>query len=251
MQAPISTKTIVDELLWWSKQLNGIGPITLARMLRGFAAKLNARSMAYNLAGRPDMGGEPTGFSYYASRKSIARKSERKGFGDADDAWIASVLAGGNPVSLDTLLREEAISQVNGASKLYESILAHGYEDAFCIPVYGPHRINAVISFGFDRKLQSESLELLECVANILPSMHCEFVRIFYCPEGQSNLLSQRETEVLSWIARGKSAMEVAMILRISSASVDTYTRRIFKKLGVNDRVSAAVAGIESGLITV
>ncbi|WP_082124880.1 response regulator transcription factor [Aurantiacibacter luteus] len=251
MQAPLSTKTIVDELLWWSKQLNGIGPIALARMLRGFAAKLNARSMAYNLAGRPDLTGEPTGFAFYASRKSIARFSERRGFGDADAAWVKSVIANGNPVSLNTLLRQESLRQAKGASNFHESVLANGYKDAFCIPVYGPHRIDAVISFGFDRKLGSNCLELLECVANILPSMHCEFVRIFYRPAGEENLLSERETEVLNWIAKGKSAMEVALILRISSASVDTYTRRIFKKLGVNDRVSAAVAGIEAGLIEI
>ncbi|MEO0412476.1 MAG: helix-turn-helix transcriptional regulator [Pseudomonadota bacterium] len=56
---------------------------------------------------------------------------------------------------------------------------------------------------------------------------------------------------VLQWVARGKSNLDISDILSVSSNTVDTYLRRIYAKLGVNDRVTAAVKGVGSGLILV
>lgn len=83
---------------------------------------------------------------------------------------------------------------------------------------------------------------------DIAVTHHYQMVRHF--GEKRSDIdLSRRENEVLTWIARGKSSADVATILGISISSVDTYTRRIFEKMGVNDRVSAAVSGVVEGLI--
>jgi LuxR family transcriptional regulator/LuxR family quorum-sensing system transcriptional regulator CciR len=61
--------------------------------------------------------------------------------------------------------------------------------------------------------------------------------------------LSEREQEILSWIAKGKSNGVMAEILDLSPNTVDTYVRRIFKKLQVSDRVTAALRGLALGLI--
>jgi LuxR family quorum-sensing system transcriptional regulator CciR len=50
-------------------------------------------------------------------------------------------------------------------------------------------------------------------------------------------------------VARGKSNALIGEILGISGATVDAHLRRIFLKLGVFDRISAAVRGIGIGLI--
>lgn len=62
--------------------------------------------------------------------------------------------------------------------------------------------------------------------------------------------LSQREKEVLTWIAAGKSKSVVADILNISDDSVKTYVNRIFSKLEVNSVQLAVVKAIAMGLIT-
>jgi DNA-binding CsgD family transcriptional regulator len=63
------------------------------------------------------------------------------------------------------------------------------------------------------------------------------------------NPLSARELEILRWVAQGKSNVVIADILQISSGTVDTYLRRVFEKLNVADRTSAAVKGVGLGLI--
>ena len=50
-------------------------------------------------------------------------------------------------------------------------------------------------------------------------------------------------------MAQGKSNGVIADILSISPGTVDTYLRRIFEKLDVTDRTSAAVKGVSMGLI--
>jgi DNA-binding NarL/FixJ family response regulator len=52
--------------------------------------------------------------------------------------------------------------------------------------------------------------------------------------------LTQREAEVLLWIARGKSNRDVAEILTLSPRTVNKHLEQIFNKLGVENRTSAA-----------
>lgn len=61
--------------------------------------------------------------------------------------------------------------------------------------------------------------------------------------------LTPREREILDWIAKGKSNAVIAQILGISRHTVDTYNRRIFKKLGTADRTTAAIKAMQAGLV--
>lgn len=52
--------------------------------------------------------------------------------------------------------------------------------------------------------------------------------------------LTDREAEVLVWVARGKTNREVAIILDISPRTINKHLEQIFKKLGVENRTGAA-----------
>jgi DNA-binding NarL/FixJ family response regulator len=52
--------------------------------------------------------------------------------------------------------------------------------------------------------------------------------------------LTQREAEVLTWIARGKSNRDIGEILGISPRTVNKHLEQVFMKLGVENRASAA-----------
>ncbi|NRP72606.1 Transcriptional activator protein CzcR [Ensifer psoraleae] len=57
----------------------------------------------------------------------------------------------------------------------------------------------------------------------------------------QHFLLTQRESEVLLWIAKGKSNRDIGEILGLSARTVTKHLEQIYVKLGVENRASAAV----------
>ncbi len=57
---------------------------------------------------------------------------------------------------------------------------------------------------------------------------------------GRSSM-TQREHEVLTWIANGKANKDIAGILSISPRTVQKHLEAIFKKLGVENRTAAAL----------
>ncbi len=56
--------------------------------------------------------------------------------------------------------------------------------------------------------------------------------------------LTQRESEVLMWIARGKSNRDIAEILNLSPRTVNKHLELIYSKLGVENRASAAALAV-------
>jgi DNA-binding NarL/FixJ family response regulator len=56
--------------------------------------------------------------------------------------------------------------------------------------------------------------------------------------------LTQRESEVLMWIARGKSNRDIADILSLSPRTVNKHLEQIYAKLGVENRASAAALAV-------
>lgn len=68
-------------------------------------------------------------------------------------------------------------------------------------------------------------------------------------PAGTASPLSKREVEVLSLVADGCTNDDIAGRLYISPQTVKTHMTRIFGKLGVRDRASAAVRATREGIL--
>jgi DNA-binding CsgD family transcriptional regulator len=61
--------------------------------------------------------------------------------------------------------------------------------------------------------------------------------------------LTPRESEVLSWIAHGRSNREIAAMLQISENTIKNHVASILAKLPATSRVEAVVVGVQRGIV--
>jgi DNA-binding CsgD family transcriptional regulator len=61
--------------------------------------------------------------------------------------------------------------------------------------------------------------------------------------------VTARESEILVWVAAGKSDWAIGQILRISRKTVNFHVENAKRKLGVGTRVQAVLVALRRGLI--
>jgi DNA-binding CsgD family transcriptional regulator len=126
-----------------------------------------------------------------------------------------------------------------------------GVREGVSVPVFGAKGTVAVVAAGtMTQELRIGPDDLLD-LQLVCAFVHRRFLQLFGASDQELPTLTKREREVLGWIAQGKSTSVIASILGVSEHTIDTLTRRTFQKLGVNDRISAVLKAVGSGLVSV
>lgn len=81
------------------------------------------------------------------------------------------------------------------------------------------------------------------------PQAAARLLREVRTPEISAERLTERETEVLALIARGKANKEIAQALIITEQTVKTHVSHVLAKLGVPSRTQAALYALRAGLV--
>ena len=63
--------------------------------------------------------------------------------------------------------------------------------------------------------------------------------------------LTDRETEVLKYLKKGKSNVEIAKELTISNSTAKVHVCSIIRKMKAKDRTQAVIKAIKTGLIEI
>ncbi len=93
----------------------------------------------------------------------------------------------------------------------------------------------------------STRLERRQMVEQQLQQAHRESLPKFDSPAPfLSQGLTQREAEVLLWLAQGKTNPEIAIILNISLLTVKKHVLHIYEKIGLGSRQAASLWAMET-----
>jgi DNA-binding CsgD family transcriptional regulator len=156
-------------------------------------------------------------------------------------------LVAGVPVRWTEIWRKVQLTPEERA--FVEALRSVSFSDGYSLPCYGPNGRNAVVGISKISDKADLSATHLAVLHFAAQAAHLRICALFADEVTQDRQLSSREKEILDWVARGKSNGVIADILEISPGTVDTYMRRIYEKLDVSDRTSAAVKGVGLGLI--
>ena len=144
----------------------------------------------------------------------------------------------------------ERIAPQGGA--IFEEARCNGLHAGFSIPIHGRQGEFGMLSFatsdpsGFKANIDNLTIAqlvvpiIIQNLSKIIKSHHTEHVNV---------QLTQREVEVISWAAEGKSTWEIATILTCSERTVKFHISNLCRKLGAINRCQAISKAIVGGHI--
>ncbi len=142
------------------------------------------------------------------------------------------------------------LDKISDEEKMYLYKLSQAVKgDGLAMPLYGPHGRNGYAGLGFGDTSQALSdfeISRLHWATQLGHQRYCE---LLFKKAPEEIKLSLREREILERVAFGDSSGDIANALAISRNTVDTYMRRLYVKLDVSDRVTAALRGLAIGVV--
>lgn len=151
------------------------------------------------------------------------------------------------PVYLDDL---DAMSAIGPRERAHlAAYRAAGVNSGLGVQAFGPAGRNGIFAIDLATEIRRLDAPTMARLRWACQAMHLRYCEILMREIGEAPNLSMREAEVLTWVAHGKTNASIAEILGISAHTVDAHLRRVYLKLGVADRISAALRGLGFGLI--
>ena len=120
------------------------------------------------------------------------------------------------------------------------------------------HRLRAALDAGADACCmvttpQTRLVQAIKAVAAGATWLDPEISKVLLHPSQRATgtaapRLSPREEQILRLLTHGYTNEEIALRIACAPATVKTHLLHLFRKLGVRDRVSAAVAALRAGI---
>ena len=132
--------------------------------------------------------------------------------------------------------------------RILEESRKYGLVDGIAIPINTEFGPLGCITLGSEHtNFAKKDIQMLELV-----SIHFfQHIQVLQNPVGPELLgtLTKRETEVLHFVAEGKTNWEIGQILNLSEFSIKGHVKNLTAKLNANNRTQAVAVAIRNGLI--
>lgn len=136
--------------------------------------------------------------------------------------------------------------------ELLEDANAEGLNVGIAQPIHGPNNTVGLLTLARSGNHITEK-EMLEIGPKLLwaaHTTHAGLIKLIADQSGEKGIrLTDREVEVLKWMAEGKTAAEVSDILHLSERTVIFHSNNAIKKLNAPNRTAAVVRAALLGLI--
>ena len=123
---------------------------------------------------------------------------------------------------------------------------ASGFGEGFSMPTYGPGGLNGYFGLGkgVDERFGPDNVPQYF-------QLYCQTVHLRYCKlvrkRRRTVNLSIKEREVMTHVVHGLSTNQIADVLGVSPNTINTHLKRVYVKMGVQDRVSATLRFLAFG----
>lgn len=183
--------------------------------------------------------------------------------GEAEDG--EEVLENVKHLQPDLVLLDLSMPKMNGMECLEQIISCYPEMKVLVLTMHDDEEyLKAVLRFGakgyvLKKAADVELLSAIRTVAKgemfVYPSMAAALLSHIVNPKAQARTenkekgLSEREREVLKYLALGHTNQEIADILHVSVKTVDTYKARVMEKLELRKRAELVRYAMENGII--
>jgi len=127
-----------------------------------------------------------------------------------------------------------------------------GFASGFSVPIFGSTGRNGFVSYGIFKgpkpDLPAHKKRTLHLISVYAADRICSLRSAQSAPKP---VLTNRQREVLTWAAAGKSAWEMGEILKISSRTVEEHAQQALQRLGAVNRTQAVAIAIRDRLIAI
>lgn len=218
-------------------------PIGIIKYLLRHSRSVGSNSFSYHVA--PAFVSNNNGFSrsFFCDKKSLTSKIADPKVYNIVKKTHDCIISSGRPTTYLKLMESNVEKHSKYIQQIEADIKEIGIVDEYIIPVYGPYKIEGCICYGFDKKISDIDTYVIDGLHRISLMAH-NLIIPYYQDKIAKVKLSRREIEVLNWMSLGKSKYDIAVISGLKPPTVETYTRRIYKKFGVNSKLAAVIAAI-------
>jgi LuxR family transcriptional activator of conjugal transfer of Ti plasmids len=138
------------------------------------------------------------------------------------------------------------VAESEEAKALFADARSDGSE-GLIVPVHGTFgEVSAVVLVGRDADVTEQSKAVLQACGAMFAVAGLQLLELAADTESHTGL-TRRETQVLVWLARGKTIPEIAVILDISIGTAKTHLDRAKVKLGSLGTVPAVLEAARRG----
>lgn len=174
------------------------------------------------------------------------------------NTFESSSLAHENPIenhcrtSINPLIWDQTL--FSETPSLWESSQLHGLNYGWSFSIHDCKGVVSILSMT-RRSSPITPQESNDNVAHLLWLCHelhsalHDTAQVYVKASETIGRLSLRESEVLKWTAKGKTASDIAMILSLTTRTVNFHISSAIRKMGASNKTSAVVIAAKSGLL--